>query len=130
MNLLERIKEKTGIDIAEQNRKEDVTFIRSIYCKIMRDTTRRSLEVIGKTINRGHCTVLHNINNIFPHAMKSKPHRALYYELLKEPDPETLLDKNIHLKTLKPLLEEILIDVNFWLKPHHKRQLEELLKKC
>lgn len=127
MNYIERIKEITGIDITEKTREREVVFARSIYYKILRDTTLLSFKEIGSTTNQKHSTVLLSIERITPDAMKSKPHRALYYELLGKKDPDILLETENNIEVSKELLRSILNDCSFWLKPNTKRQLEKLV---
>ena len=136
MNLIEEIKEKTGIDITKKSRIQETVYSRAVYYKISRDNNIfTSLQRLGDTCNQSHCQVLHSIRNVFPTAIKySKHHRELYYELLGIVDPEIQKEKDNALERLKmdsrirkSLVRELLSEYNFFIKPHHKRQLEDLL---
>lgn len=135
MKLIEEIKEKTGVDVRDKCRKRDNVYTRTIYYKLLRDNELKSYQSIGDTCNQTHCQVLHSIKNIFPVLMKhSETHRALYYELLGIIDPVILKEKESALQRLrmdtrirKSLIVELLSEYNFFIKPHHKRRLEDLL---
>lgn len=51
-------------DIQSKTRKGDVKEARQLFCWFARKYTARPLEIIGKTINRDHATVLHSIRVI------------------------------------------------------------------
>lgn len=83
LTTLKRIIEKeVGFRIDTKNRKRQVTYARSVYCKIARDFIESersiSLDRIGELINRDHASVLYNIKVIFPFSQEEKEYRILY----------------------------------------------------
>jgi len=78
------IEKEVGQSISTKKRTTSLTYARAIYCKIARDMGGEnsiSLHEIGKVINRDHSSVFHNINTIFPFAIKEKSFRDLYLTL-------------------------------------------------
>ena len=128
-SLIEEIKEKTGIDVKTKRRRRDEVYAKAVYSKIMHGVHGRSFKSIHRSLGtKTHVCIMNQINNVFPEAMiNSKQYRELYYDLLNKIDPEIQKQKDSVLEAPVKLLEEILKDYSFWLKPHHKRQLESLL---
>jgi hypothetical protein len=127
MNLIEQIKEKTGIDVTNKCRERENVYAKAIYSKIMHDEYGYGTSKIAKLLKLAqHGTVINQIDSIFPEAINnSKFHRKLYYELLGIEDPRESPDAIVS----KKLIEEIMQDYKFFIKPHHKRQLDKLLNK-
>ena len=80
--LVNLVESETGFDIRKRDRKREVTYARALYCKlareIMEEGERYSYNKIGKVIGKDHATVMHNINVIFPFAMKEGNYKFLY----------------------------------------------------
>ena len=129
MRLIEEIKEKTGVDVRTKRRRRDEVYAKAVCSKIMHEQYGLGFSMIAQHLELDqHGTVMNQINNIFPEAMSnSKQYRELYYDLLGKIDPEIQKQKDSVLEAPVKLLEEILEGYSFWLKPYHKRQLEELL---
>ena len=78
------IEKEVGHRIDTKNRTRGYTYARAIYCKIAREISgpkSYSLYEIGQEINRDHASVLHNLNVIFPFAIKEASFRRLYLTL-------------------------------------------------
>lgn len=83
---IKRIVEKeTGLRIDTKDRRRETTYARAVYCKVARevkdDKRRTSFRLVGEVINRDHASVMHNINVIFPFAVKEKMYEVLYRTL-------------------------------------------------
>jgi len=71
------IENKVGERIDTRNRRRDLTYARAIYCKLARENNFPYAK-IGSVINRDHVSVMHNINNIFPHAISVPEIEEMY----------------------------------------------------
>ena len=80
--LADLVESETGFNIRKRNRRREVTYARALYCKLARDIReegdRYSYKKIGNVISKDHATVLHNINVIFPFAIKEYKYKYLY----------------------------------------------------
>lgn len=80
--LVDLVESETGFNIRKRNKKREVTYARALYCKLARDIReegdRYSYKKIGNVISKDHATVLHNINVIFPFAIKEYKYKYLY----------------------------------------------------
>ena len=80
--LVSLVESETGFNIRKRDRKREVTYARALYCKlareIMEEGERYSYSKIGKVIGKDHASVMHNINTIFPFAMKEGNYKFLY----------------------------------------------------
>ena len=76
------IEKETKFNIRKRDKKREVTYARALYCKLAReireDGERYTYSKIGRVIKRDHATVLHNINVIFPFAIKEHKYKYLY----------------------------------------------------
>lgn len=76
------IEKETKFNIRKRDKKREVTYARALYCKLAReireDGERYTYSKIGRVIKRDHATVLHNINVIFPFAIKEYKYKYLY----------------------------------------------------
>jgi len=71
------IENKIGERIDTRNRRRDLTYARAIYCKLARENNFPYAR-IGSVINRDHVSVMHNIKNIFPHAISVPEIEEMY----------------------------------------------------
>ena len=71
------IESEVGERIDTKNRRRDLTYARSVYCKVGRDMGY-SLSAIGNVINRDHATVLHNLRVVFPFGQNENAYKKLY----------------------------------------------------
>lgn len=62
-NYVERI---FKVNLLKETRKREVVYSRALYYKLCREHSDKSLEEIGKLLNKDHSTVLHGLNNTFP----------------------------------------------------------------
>jgi hypothetical protein len=106
------IEKEVGESISTKRRTAGLTYARAVYCKIGREMGGENLitlSEIGKLINKDHSSVFHNINVIFPFAIKESSFRELYLTLraifvesLEEPskfdDMKALSEKIIDLE--------------------------------
>ena len=80
--LADLVESETGFNIRKRNKKREVTYARALYCKLAReireDGDQYNYSKIGRAIKRDHATVLHNINVIFPFAIKEYKYKYLY----------------------------------------------------
>lgn len=62
---IEKIKEivetETGINLNNKSRKTELVYTRAMYYNLCREYTLHSLEVIGKSVDKNHATVLHGL---------------------------------------------------------------------
>lgn len=78
------IEKEVGHRIDTKNRTRSYTYARAVYCQIAREISgprSYSLCEIGQEINRDHSSVLHNLNIIFPFAIKEASFKRLYLTL-------------------------------------------------
>ena len=78
------IEKEVGESISTKRRTTGLTYARAVYCKIGREMGGENLitlSEIGKLINKDHSSVFHNINVIFPFAIKESSFRELYLTL-------------------------------------------------
>ncbi len=96
MNLIEDIKEKTGIDVRTKRRRQEEVYAKAIYSKIMHGVHGYSFKYIQRMLKaKSHSSIMNQVNNIFPVAMDhSKLYRDLYYELTSDKDPEIQKQKD------------------------------------
>lgn len=113
------IEKEVGESISTKRRTTGLTYARAVYCKIAREMGGQNsitLSEIGKVINKDHSSVFHNINVIFPFAIKESSFRELYLTLraifvenLEEPskfdDMKALSEKIIDLEKENTSLE-------------------------
>lgn len=106
------IEKEVGESISTKRRTTGLTYARAVYCKVAREMGGQNsptLSEIGEMINRDHSSVFHNINVIFPFAIKESSFRELYLTLraifvenLEEPgnfdDMKALSEKIIDLE--------------------------------
>jgi len=62
---IDKIKEivetETGYNLTHPSRKTELVYTRAMYYNLCRQYTLHSLEVIGKSVNKNHATVLHGL---------------------------------------------------------------------
>jgi hypothetical protein len=78
------IEKEVGESISTKRRTTGLTYARAVYCKVAREMGGQNsptLSEIGKVINKDHSSVFHNINVIFPFAVKESSFRELYLTL-------------------------------------------------
>jgi hypothetical protein len=64
LTIVKAIQSVTGVDIRVKTRKRDIIYLKKIYIKIAKDSTKLSLQKIGKFIKiNNHATILHHLNN-------------------------------------------------------------------
>jgi len=90
------------VDIEIESRKRDVVDARKVYSKILRDSGY-SYELIGKTINKNHATIMHYVKNI--------EHLISYDQILKNKYVDC---KNIFLENKKSILEQVKKDEDIY----------------
>ena len=106
------VEERSGCSLTTNTRKREFTHARSVYCKLARRINNGGHQfpysAIGELINKDHATVMHNINVIFPFAMKEEKYRNLYQELSSSID-EDFSDEQIeiHSQGIQNLYQEI-----------------------
>jgi len=62
---IDKIKEivetETGIELNNKSRRTELVYTRAMYYNLCREYTLHSLEVIGKSVDKNHATVLHGL---------------------------------------------------------------------
>jgi len=62
---IDKIKEivetETGIELKNKSRRTELVYTRAMYYNLCREYTLHSLEVIGKSVDKNHATVLHGL---------------------------------------------------------------------
>lgn len=96
------VKDVFLVDLEVNNRKREVVDARKVYSKILRDNGY-SYELIGKTINKDHATVIHYVKNI--------EHIIYYDKLLME---KYIACKNIFVKKREFISEQLKKDVDLY----------------
>ena len=94
------IKKETGYDVSQPNRKRETTYARAVYCKLARglrgpDDNLLSYSYIGRSINKDHASVLHNVRTIFRYAITDDKYLRVYNKLnviINTPDWENKSD--------------------------------------
>tara|TARA_R110002051_G_scaffold88619_4_gene156042 strand:+ start:1108 stop:1503 length:396 start_codon:yes stop_codon:yes gene_type:complete len=90
MKTIRRVVEKTtGVKLKNANRTRESVYARAIYFKLCRERTSKTLEEIGASVNKDHCSVLHAVKNVWPTIMAYNPDFALIYNQIA--DDEELL---------------------------------------
>ena len=94
-NLKKEIEKEFGDRIDTPLRKRHYTYARAVYCMVAREMSNGAItyEEIGKSINRDHATVMHNIKVVFPFAVREKSFKDLYdaLSLMYQPEEESPL---------------------------------------
>ena len=100
MKIIRQVVEKeTGINLDSPKTNRDVVYARTIYFKLCRVKTNKTLSQIGKSLNKHHSSVLHAINNIWPYIMAyNEVFSATYYQIAEKDELVCCEDK---LKELK-----------------------------
>ena len=91
------------VDIEIESRKRDVVDARKIYSKILRDSGY-SYELIGKTINKNHATIMHYVKNI--------EHLMTYDQIIKNKYVDC---KNVFIEKKKSILDQVKKDEDIYL---------------
>jgi L-cysteine desulfidase len=99
----------TNLNISERSRKRDIVDARAIYFYLARKHTNHSMQVISKSLNMDHTSVIHSIKNIAPVVLKinqslanlCKNFKEIHSEALKNTtvSREELLEQNVRLKS-------------------------------
>ena len=91
-SLKNAIEKEFGNRIDTPLRKREYTYARAVYCKIAREMSNGAIthSEIGKSINRDHATVMHNIKVVFPFAVREKFFKDLYDALSLIYQPEQI----------------------------------------
>ena len=76
------IDKEAGYDISIRLRNAEAVNFRTLYCKLAIETTRETLETIGKEIGRDHATVIHS-RKLFNEIMEIDKYREIYYDYRK-----------------------------------------------
>lgn len=80
-NLIKIVSDITGVDIRSNSRDSDHVVARAMYYDIAYNKLRLgSLSSIGRSIGKNHATVLHSINNVFPHIKRYYKHQYIQYK--------------------------------------------------
>lgn len=94
-SLKKAIEKEFGDRIDTRLRKRHYTYARAVYCMVAREMSNGAItyEEIGKSINRDHATVMHNIKVVFPFAVREKSFKDLYdaLSLMYHPEEESPL---------------------------------------
>ena len=91
------------VDIDIENRKRDVVDARKVYSKILRDSGY-SYELIGKTINKNHATIMHYVKNI--------EHLMSYDQILRN---KYVACKDVFIEKKKSILDQVKKDADIYL---------------
>lgn len=90
-DIISFINSELGIDIRLKKKTNEYVFARTLFYKLALDLTHYSLDEIGKSVNKDHCAVLHNVKN-FDYAYQ-RPEIKRIYNLYKNiPEDENILD--------------------------------------
>ncbi len=135
------VEEFYSLDITTKTRERNYVEARAMYYKIVRDNTKLSLEVIGKSVNRNHATVLHGIKTLSNWIDTERTIKARYLllkdqieeiksiasnrNLIKEVDQDLLLEYTNLNRRHKELLKEninLAKDLNKLREEHSKRE--------
>ncbi len=135
------VEEFYSLDITTKTRERNYVEARAMYYKIVRDNTKLSLEVIGKSVNRNHATVLHGIKTLSNWIDTERTIKARYLllkdqieeiksiasnrNLIKEVDQDLLLEyTNLNRRHQEVLKENISLakDLNKLREEHSKRE--------
>ena len=113
LEVLKRIvEERVGFDLTLNTRKREYTYGRAVFCKLAREIKLGGIQTpyskIGEVINKDHATVMHNIKNVFPFAIKEEKYNRVYQELTFCVDEDFSEDQvKIHANGIKKLYDEI-----------------------
>ena len=127
---IKQILDITGFDVRIYDRSREALYYRSIFCYIAYNHFGYGCYRIANILKREHGSVENMVKKVFHEAVKySKIHRELYFKLINKKDPEILEETETTTTIDKSLIKDVLDKSGFFLKPHHKRQLEKLLNK-
>lgn len=111
-------------DITLNTRKREYVYARSLYMLLARENTKKSLEEIGKFINKDHATVLHALKNTVDEAEENDKHWKAAYKAfnaattidveVEEPQDKTygvVIDKMEDLRGMNEKLMRVNIDL-------------------
>lgn len=116
--LKREVEKRVGHRIDTPMQKRHYTYARAVYCRVAREMSNETIthKEIGESMKRDHSTVLHNLNVIFPFAMREATFKELYDDLsmIFQPEQESPLYELKSCKTEDLLKERIykLIDQN------------------
>ncbi len=77
------IEEETGLELNSPIRDRQHVYARTIYFKLCRERTHKTLKQIGESINKNHATVIHALKNVFPMLMQYEPTFEKTYSKIK-----------------------------------------------
>jgi hypothetical protein len=82
--VMENIKQYTGIDVSKKTRKRNVVEMRSVYFKlIQKQYPKSSLAIIGESLGLDHATVIHSLKNFDFYAKHNPTLNEVYYKMLR-----------------------------------------------
>lgn len=90
------IKDKLGVNIFEQTRRQDVVDARSLFCYILRKDYNLTLHKIAEVFNSNgksfsHCSVIHNLSIYDVASGIDKRLEEIRYSILKTTNPKAVL---------------------------------------
>jgi Ser-tRNA(Ala) deacylase AlaX len=88
--LKKEVEKRVGHRIDTPMQKRHYTYARAVYCTVAREMSNNTIthREIGESMKRDHTTVLHNLNVIFPFAMREATFKELYNDLSMMFQPE------------------------------------------
>ena len=93
--LKDRIEYEFDVDLSTRERSRKMASLRAVYFEVAYTVLKLPLYVIGESVDRKHCTVLHSIRNIIP-----------------------------RLNVTEPVLEEYKNELMLWMLAPHKEAIE------
>jgi len=82
--ILENIRQYTGVDVSKRTRKRNVFEMRSVYFKLFRQTNpKASLAIIGESLGLDHATVIHSLKNFDFYAKHNPSLDEVYFKMLR-----------------------------------------------
>tara|TARA_R110001632_G_scaffold66060_1_gene156240 strand:- start:1850 stop:2323 length:474 start_codon:yes stop_codon:yes gene_type:complete len=76
-DIINYINTELKIDITKKKKTNEYVFARTLYYKLAKEYTNLPITAIGASVNKDHCSVIHNLKN-FDEVIKRKELKKIY----------------------------------------------------
>jgi len=124
-HILSYVEGTFGTEIGTKSREHEIVLQRALYFKLALDTSKSSMSLIGKLVNRDHATVIHAKNNLFQEVMSDSVYSKAYHSYLSSLKPSTQSDYTDLVNGLLAKVEQV-NEINAVLNTLLNKEAEEL----
>ena len=105
------IEKETGLELNSPIRDRQHVYARTIYFKLCRERTHKTLKQIGESINKNHATVIHALKNVCPMLLQYEPaFEKTYTKIKSDEDLEPIELRYEKLQSKYDVLYDLLKD--------------------